>query len=254
MAAFVGDAAVRVAWVTHHVPQGHSAEWLLPGGVGGAEMTDAAMISHAPPSVSVDVVLPDYWEQALDYDRVIVTGTDLLSDAALLGLAERKPLVWVHHQQSPSAARQRLFELADPFVTMSDAHCQVEAAWSGVVSEWCHGHIDVDVEPLPKREAALWSARNHPQKGLLAARIWSRSMDLPLTELTGVPRSQVLSAMAEHEWFVFLPQGFDSCPRTLIEAEYAGCKIHTNSNAGRRDPGPIDEVMAAQAPKFWGWL
>lgn len=245
---------MRVAWVTHHVPQDSGAEWLLPGGVGGAEMTDAAMISYAPDSVSVDVIAPDDWEQALTYDRVVVTGTDLLSDAALLGLAERKPIVWVHHQQLPSGPRQRLFELADPFVTMSQAHCEVEAAWSGVVSQWCHGHIDVDVEPLPKRQAALWSARNHPQKGLLAARIWSRSVGLPLTELTSVPRSQVLEAMAEHEWFVFLPQGFDSCPRTLIEAEYAGCKIHTNGNAGRRDPGPLDEVMAAQAPKFWGWL
>lgn len=254
MAAAVGDAAVKVAWVTHHVPHNEGADWLLPGGVGGAEMTDAAMINYAPPTVSVQVVSPVDWEQALEYDRLIVTGTDHLSDAAMMGLAERKPIVWVHHQQTPNKARQRLFELADPFVTMSQAHCEVEAAWSGVVSEWCHGHIDVDVLPLRKREAALWSARNHPQKGLLAARIWSRSMGLPLTELTGVERSQVLSAMAEHEWFVFLPQAFDSCPRTLIEAEYAGCKIHTNSKAGRRDPGPLDEVMAAQGPKFWNWL
>jgi hypothetical protein len=239
--------------VTHHVPQAE-ADWLLPGGVGGAEMTDAAMIKHAPTSVSVDVISPEDWESALSYDRIVITGTDFLSDAAMLALAERKPIVWVHHQQQQSAARQQLFILADPFVTMSQAHSDVEAAWSGVVSEWCHGHIDCDVEPSDKIPAALWSARNHPQKGLLAARLWSRSMDLPLTELTGVPRSQVLSAMAEHEWFVFLPQGFDSCPRTLIEAEYAGCKIHTNSKAGRRDPGPLDEVMAAQAPKFWGWL
>jgi len=244
---------VRVAWVTHHVPQAE-ADWLLPGGVGGAEMTDAAMINHAPTSVRVDVISPEDWESALSYDRIVITGTDFLSDVAMLALAERKPLVWVHHQQMPSAARQRLFLLADPFVTMSNAHAEVEASWSGVVSEWCHGVIDCDVEPQEKTQAALWSARNHPQKGLLAARLWSRSMDLPLTELTDVPRSQVLSAMAEHEWFVFLPQGFDSCPRTLIEAEYAGCKIHTNSKAGRRDPGPLDEVMAAQAPKFWGWL
>lgn len=244
---------MRVAWVTHHVPQA-DADWLLPGGVGGAEMTDATMIDHAPESVSVEVVAPADWEQALTYDRVIVTGTDLLPDAGLLGLAECKPLVWVHHQQMPSGPRQRLFEAADPFVTMSEAHSRVEAAWSGVVSQWCHGDISVDVEPQEKRRAALWSARNHPQKGLLAARLWSRSMDLPLTELTGVDRSEVLEAMAVHEWFVFLPQGFDSCPRTLIEAEFAGCTIHTNDKAGRRDPGPIDEVMAAQAPKFWGWL
>jgi len=54
--------------------------------------------------------------------------------------------------------------------------------------------------------------------------------------------------------FVFLPQAFDSCPRTLIEAQAAGCTIVTNSNAGRVDKRPLEEVMAAQAPKFWNWL
>ena len=253
MAAIVGYAAVRVAWLTHHVPQGE-ADWLLPGGVGGAEMTDATMISHAPESVTVDVIAPDDWEQSLSYDRVVITGTDLLSDAAMIALSDVKPLVWVHHAQTPNPARQRLFQAAEPFVTMSEAHSQYEASWSGVISQWCHGDITCDIPPADKSVAALWSARNHPQKGLLAARIWSYGMGLPLTELTGVPRSQVLSAMAEHEWFVFLPQAFDSCPRTLIEAEYAGCKIHTNANAGRRDSGDLHEVMQAQAPKFWGWL
>ena len=239
--------------MTHHVPQSE-ASWLLPGGVGGAEMTDATMIGNAPTSVSVDVVSPDDWESALDADRVIITGTDFLSDDAMQRLGDCRPIVWVHHQQHRTDARQRLFEKADPFVTMSQAHSEVEARWSGVVSQWCHGDISVDVPDGDHKPAALWSARNHPQKGLDAAREWSRMVNLPLTILTGVPRSQVLSAMARHEWFVFLPQQFDSCPRTLIEAEYAGCKIHTNDNAGRRDPGPIDEVMAAQAPKFWGWL
>jgi len=60
--------------------------------------------------------------------------------------------------------------------------------------------------------------------------------------------------MAEHEYFVFKPQGFDSCPRTLIEADAAGCKIITNDLAGRIDDGPIEEIMAAQAPKFWSWI
>ena len=32
-----------VAWVTHHVPREIAGRWALPGAVGGAEMTDAAM-------------------------------------------------------------------------------------------------------------------------------------------------------------------------------------------------------------------
>lgn len=245
---------MKVAWVTHHVARYVDESWLLPGGVGGAELTDAAMMEQAPTSIDIDVIQPDAWERALDYDRVIITGTDLLSDEAMIRLADMSPIVWVHHQQMPNRARAELFAHAKPFVTMSEAHSHIEKAWSTVTSEWCHGHIEVDIPEAEKQLAALWAARNHPQKGLLAARRWARKADLPLTELSSVSRSEVLAHMASHEYFVFLPQAFDSCPRTLIEAEAAGCRIVTNKMAGRRDPGPFDEVMAAQAPKFWAWL
>jgi hypothetical protein len=66
--------------------------------------------------------------------------------------------------------------------------------------------------------------------------------------------NEVLDAMAAHTYFVFLPKSFDSCPRTLLEAELAGCEIVTNLSAGRRDPGDIREVLLAQPGKFWGWL
>jgi len=247
---------VRLAWVTHHVARDVDESWMLPGGLGGAELTDAAMIEQAPTDISVDVIHADDWEQALDYDRVVVTGTDLLSDKAMRRLADTSPLVWVHHEQTPNAARRELFAQAKPFVTMSREHSQVEHSWSDVPSVWCHGHIDLTEIPQSdnKQTAALWAARNHPQKGLLAARRWARAHDLPLTEFSSVPRSEVLESMASHEYFVFLPQAFDSCPRTLIEAEAAECKIVTNARAGRRDEGPLEEVMAAQASNFWGWV
>jgi hypothetical protein len=247
---------VTVAWVTHHLPRTRQHEWELPDGlVGGAEMTDAAMIAAAPSDVEVHLYGPDEWEKALEADRIIITGTDLLTRDAMHALAQRKPLVWVHHQQQPSAGRHELFTAADPFVTMSEAHSQVEAAWCGVFSEWCHGLIDTStVQPAEKQDAALWAARNHPQKGRIGARMWAQRNDVPLTEMCQEPRQVVLDAMAWHRWFVFLPKGFDSCPRTLIEAEAAGCEIVTNHLAGRRDPGEFAEVMGYQPVKFWNWL
>lgn len=246
---------MTVAWVTHHLPRRKTQEWELADGmVGGAEMTDAAMIAAAPDDVEVHLYGPDEWEKALEADRIIITGTDLLTRTAMHLLAERKPLVWVHHQQQPSESRRELFLAADPFVTMSEAHSQVEAEWSGVFSEWCHGLIDLPVEPAEKEHAALWAARNHPQKGRISARIWAMRAEVQLTEMCDQPRQDVLDAMAWHQYFVFLPKAFDSCPRTLIEAEAAGCEIITNHLAGRRDPGDLREVIAYQAQKFWSWL
>jgi hypothetical protein len=227
---------------------------MLPDGmVGGAEMTDAAMIAASP--YDVTVLSHEQWAQALGYDRVVITGTDLLTPEAMRALAVTKPLVWVHHQQQPSKARQELFAAAYPFVTMSEAHSQVEREWSGIESVWCHGHIPLDeIQPQAKQNRALWAARNHPQKGRINARIWALRAEVPLDELSDAPRAEVLAEMATHRWFVFLPKGFDSCPRTLIEAEAAGCDIVTNNLAGRRDPGELFAVMAEQAPKFWAWV
>lgn len=242
-----------VAWLHNEIAPGSA---FLPGEhAGGGEMADAGMIAHAPAGVTVTRVSAPDWRQAMDADRIVVAATDQLPDDAMTTLAERKPLVWVHHQQQPSAARATLLRLADPFVCMSAAHADLEAAWSGTTPVWNHGWVDPDdVAPGRKRHEALWAARNHPQKGRTNARIWAQRNDVPLVELTDVTRATVLTHMAQARWFVFLPKGFDSCPRTLLEAELAGCEIVTNHLAGRRDAGDLRAVLLAQPGKFWGWL
>jgi hypothetical protein len=247
---------MRVAWVTHHLPGDRGNPSLLPGEfAGGAEMLDWDMVAAAPEGVEVTWIGPDEWERAEEFDRTVVTGTDLLSQAAMLGLSKLNPLVWVHHQQQPTEARRVLFRSAEPFVCMSDLHAETEQSWSGVSPEVNNGWIDLsDIVPGEKGEWALWAARNHPQKGRLAAKMWASANKVELRELTDVPRRVVLDAMQDARIFVFLPQRLDACPRTLIEAEAAGCEIVTNHRAGRRQPGPLDEVMAAQKERFWSWM
>jgi hypothetical protein len=248
---------VKIAWLTHHLPQQKTVDWQLPGGlIGGAEMTDQSMIEQAPKHYQIQVIDHKSWQSALTFDRVIITGTDMLTAEAMNELSRVRPMVWVHHQQSQSAERQKLFASADPFLTMSSAHSRLEQQWSGVSSQWCHGHIDLDQIPNhgDKHNRALWAARNHPQKGRIAARMWAMRNGIELTEITDAPRQAVLEEMSKHKWFVFLPKGFDSCPRTLIEAEAAGCQIVSNDNAGKRDIGDLHEVIQAQAPRFWSWV
>jgi hypothetical protein len=226
--------------------------------VGGAEMTDAAMVA----AVGGDVqwVSPHDWEKALEADRVVITGTDFLTDEAMAALAKRDPLVWVHHQQTPSSARQALFKSASPFVCMSDLHAMAEATWSGVEAETCHGWIDLkEITQLAEHvigraDVALWAARNHPQKGRINARIWAQENNTQLTEVSQASREEVIHQMLRHKVFVFLPKALDACPRTLLEAEAAGCEIVTNSLAGRRDGGELLDVMDRQLEKFKSWL
>jgi len=247
---------MRVAWVTHHLPGDRGSAYLLPGEfAGGAEMLDWDTVQAAPEGVQVDWVPPGEYRRAWDYDRVIVTGTDLLSAVALRELAELRPVVWVHHKQDQSPSRRDLFAAADPFVCMSDLHAAVEEAWSGVKAEVCNGWMDLsDVKPAEKEGWALWAARDHPHKGLDGARRWAYEQGVELRTLTNVPRRQVLDAMQQARWFVFLPTFLDACPRTLIEAEAAGCEIVTNELAGRRLAGPLEEVLASQRDRLWRWV
>ncbi len=251
---------MRIAWLTHHLPWPEGKErpeFLLPGElVGGAEMADMGMINQGPDDADITMLPPDCWEEAMDYERIVITGTDYLTPEAMLTLAERGPLVWVHHQQAASKERNTLFRQARPFVTMSTLHQWVEERWSGVKSEINHGWIDPAEVPVAsnERRGALWSARNHPAKGLISARLWALREGHALKELTGVPRAEVLWAMSEAEWFVFKPKSIDACPRTLIEAEIAGCKIATNALAGRRASGDLTDVLTSQPVSFWRWV
>ena len=240
----------RVAWI-HNKPIESTA--LLPGAfAGGGEMADDGMINRAPDDYTIMPVPAFAWEAALDADLIVVAGTDQLDETALRTLAERKPWVWVHHKQAETPERAALFTAAERFICMSRFHADREQAWVKRPPEWNHGWIDpLDISPADKSDDALWAARNHPQKGLINARLWAHRNQRTLTEMTNAPRDLVLEAMSKHKTFVFLPKGIDSCPRTLIEAELAGCEIVTNSNAGRRDEGVLEDVLWAQPEKFW---
>lgn len=247
---------MKVAWVTHHLVKDEVRDGaLLPGlYAGGAELNDAVMRSHVPQGVDVDVIGPDDWATAMDYERIVITGTDRLSEEAMVTLATRRPLVWIQHAQQPAAARKHLFEQAAPFITMSRLHQAHEALWSRVSDEFVHSPVwDVnEVQPAAKEPFALFAARNHPAKGRINARIKASALGIPLVELSNVERSVVLEHMARAQWFIHLPKEFDACPRTVIEASLAGCEVITNTSlVGRLEPGEPRDVLAQQPPKFW---
>lgn len=252
-----------VAWITHHLPvdTGVVRAGLLPGRfAGGGEMTTAAMLASTP--MPVTVFSPDRWVEALSADRIIVGGTDFLSDEAMVALAARCPMVWVHHKQTPTPGRKALLEAASPLVCMSDLHAAAELSWLDRDSaEVCSGWLDPGEVPegARRRSGALWAARNHPQKGAAEARVWARGEGVHLTEVTDAPRSFVLEQMARHETFVFLPTELDACPRTVIEAGLAGCRLVVNDNVGRvpvwdQGRAAISEHLQAQPGRFWGWV
>ena len=240
-----------IAWVSHHLPL---ADGTL---VGGAEMTDAATLAEAP--VPVQVIIPNQWERALEFDKIVIAGTDQLSDTAMQTLAEKSPTVLVHHQQTRTEARQTLISSAEKLICHTPRHLEIELEWTQPKSSaWVISSHDVSQFQVKEKENfALWAARMHHQKGPAEALAWSAHNNIPLLMMHGKPRAQVLEAMSRAKHFVFLPNGFDAEPRTLIEAILSGCIVHTNTLAGItsipnwNNPEVMAELVTTAKEKLW---
>lgn len=114
-----------------------------------------------------------------------------------------------------------------------------------------------------QRAGACWVGRCFASKGIDEARAWASENGVPL-DVYGegpdkpadgkgmVAQSELPQTLAHYEWFVFLPREFDPCPRSVIEAWAAGCKLVLNGRQGaswwiEHDPAALEDA----AGRFW---
>ena len=226
----------RVAWLTHHWPAPNTGEdkWLPGVYRGGAEMSDAEYRTWCPEYIEIVPLQPDEWEHALDCDRIVITGTDQLSEEAMFRLADESPMVFVHHEQTESPGRMVLIENAAPFVVHTPAHLDRERRWTNPKwTEMVVSCFDTDeCFEVRKEPFALWAARNHPLKGVNQAKVWAHAAGFPLVIMSQHKREQVLEFMSRAQAFVHLPLAFESECRSVMEAVLSGCVVQTNRNVG----------------------
>lgn len=240
-----------IAWVSHHLPD---AEGKL---IGGAEMTDQTFLDDAPTEITI--ISPENWKQALDFDKIVITGTDLLSPFAMTQLSKRNPVVAIHHLQTRTEERAELLSSASTLICRTPKHLELELSWTNPQkSAWVLSPLDPNQFTIkPKENFALWAARLHPQKGPMEAMQWAAEMSIPLLMKYNKPRAEVLEAMSRASHFVFLPNGFDAEPRAVIEAVLSGCQVHTNELAGItsvpnwRNPDVLRELVIGAKAQFW---
>jgi hypothetical protein len=240
-----------IAWLSHHLPDQNGKL------VGGAEMTDVALLTDPPAEVTI--IRPESWKQALEFDKIVITGTDLLGPFAMTQLARRKPIVAVHHLQTRTEERQQLLSSASTLICHTPRHLELELEWTNPKqSTWIISpHDPAQFTAKPKENFALWAARMHPQKGPVEAQAWAEQEGIPLVMMHDKSRADVLETMSRASHFVFLPTGFDAEPRTIIEAVLSGCNVVTNDLAGIssipnwRDPQVLTELVTNSKELFW---
>ena len=252
MDAGAKETSKVIAWISHHLPEYWNGKL-----VGGAEMTDATLLQDAP--VEVKTFLPSQWREAMAFDKVIITGTDLLDDEAMTELAKKEPVVAIHHLQTRSQERANLFNSAKTLICRTPKHLELELSWTNPkASTWVVSPLDpTHFTAKPKEDFALWAARWHPQKGPEQAIQWAQEENLKLIMMHDKTRAEVLEAMSRAKHFVFLPQGFDAEPRAVVEAVLSGCQVHTNELAGItsipnwRDPQVLTDLVNQAKELFW---
>jgi glycosyltransferase involved in cell wall biosynthesis len=202
---------------------------------------------------------PNNWEGALDFDQVVITGTDALDPWAMTQLAKKNPVVLVHHKQTRTRYRAELINSARMLICHTPRHLEIEKEWTEPKnSTWILSHHNPDeFQVKPKLDFALWAGRWHYQKGPDEAIKWAEERKLNLLMFRDKPRSEVLEAMSIANHFVFLPNEFDAEPRTIIEAVLSGCEIHTNELAGITsvpgwdNPDILSDLVSNSKELFW---
>lgn len=254
---------MKLLWVSHHLPSvtQEGSEWLQGEYRGGAEMSDAEYFAAAPDWVDVWRVHPDQLVgvDVREFDRVLITGTDCLTELQMQYLALFKPMVFVHHAQTRTAGRMVLLQQAAPFVCHTPAHLAVEREWCDLSdARFVLSALNPDECWIEQKERfALWAARNHPLKGRNQAALWATQNGLPFLHVSDVPRDEVLALMAAAEWFVHLPLAFESECRSVMEAVLSGCKVHANDLVGItsfdqwQDAGWLSDQIGSAPDLFW---
>ena len=99
-------------------------------------------------------------------------------------------------------------------------------------------------------------------KGADDAEEYCKSNNLDYEIVWNIPHADVLKKLSTAEGFVYLPKGWDTCPRMVIEAKLLGCKLITNDNVQHSKEIwfdtdnllEIEEYLYAARQLFWNGI
>jgi len=96
-------------------------------------------------------------------------------------------------------------------------------------------------------------------KGFEQAEQWCKDNSKDYEVVWNLPYDVLLQKLSAAEGFVYLPMGYDTCPRMVIEAKLLGCKLHLNDFVQHKDeewftsedPLDTESYLYAARDRFW---
>ena len=106
----------------------------------------------------------------------------------------------------------------------------------------------------------VWLIQDSPSwvKGSNKAVEYAIQKKIPYETFSGIEYSAMLKKFSKAKGFIFLPEGSDTCPRTVIEAKLLGCELVLNDNVQHKNEdwfiGSREnalEYLHGRADVFW---
>lgn len=99
-------------------------------------------------------------------------------------------------------------------------------------------------------------------KGQESAIEYCKSQGLDYEVVWNLPYEQILEKLAQSKGLVYLPAGWDTCPRLVIEAKLLGCELVLNENVQHKDEEwfatndmlTIESYLYAARDLFWNGI
>jgi len=116
-------------------------------------------------------------------------------------------------------------------------------------------------EKYSDKKSKNWVVSSSPSwvKGSGDSEKWCKDNSHEYTKVHGKPYGEVLELLAQSRGLSFLPKGYDTCPRLVIEAVLLGCEVNINDNVLHAteswfkdlDIEKIEEHLRKQPDRFW---
>tara|TARA_R110000824_G_scaffold12307_10_gene54079 strand:- start:4441 stop:6555 length:2115 start_codon:yes stop_codon:yes gene_type:complete len=106
-----------------------------------------------------------------------------------------------------------------------------------------------------------WVVSSSPSwvKGSIDSEKWCKENDREYTKVHGKSYGETLELLAQSKGLCFLPKGYDTCPRLVIEAKLLGCELVINDNVLHASEdwfktdnlNEIEDHLREQPRRFW---
>lgn len=257
----MGGDGVKIGWIQDD-----------NGYKGGAELSSEAYRECAPADYVLQVVThADPFPTDCD---LYIVGNCAHFDISLLPLLQDKPVVklvfdiWKHGDPN---LRKWFLATARRVIMVSPALRDWFAYPISVPVSYVPCAVDLkafehEADKATKREGTIWLGRMWAGKGLENVMRWSEETSRPVDFYGFGPGQNILgeaykgqvgvqdtpALLARYDTFVFLPVEFDPCPRSVIEAWAADCRLILNGRQGTSwwiDHEP--EALRNAGERFW---